>query len=150
MSIYEEQLNTFLVNVFNNILRLEEACLAKGEFGNLSINEMHVIEAVYESLENNSNSMAEIASRLMVTASTLTTSVKTLEQKGYLLRTKMPADKRKVIVTPTPLSEKAYKEHKEFHKDLVARVSKELSEEEMAALTQALCTLDNFFKHLNK
>lgn len=145
MGIYEEQLNTFLVNVFNNILRLEEASLAKGEFRNLSITEMHVIEAVYESLENNANSMAEIANRLAVTASTLTTSVKTLEQKGYLLRTKMPADKRKVMVTPTPLSEKAYKKHKEFHRDLVSSVSKELSEKEMSALTQALSTLDNFF-----
>ena len=47
MSMYEEQLNTFLVNVFNNILRLEEASLAKGDFRNLSINELHVIEAVY-------------------------------------------------------------------------------------------------------
>jgi len=148
--MYEEQLNTFLVNVFNNILRLEEASLAKGDFRNLSINELHVIEAVYESLDDNLNSMAEIANRLMVTASTLTTSVKTLEQKGYLIRTKMPTDKRKVMVTPTPLSEKAYKKHKEFHKDLVASVSKELSDEEMSALTQALCTLDNFFNHITK
>ena len=150
MSINEERLNTFLVNVFNNILRLEEASLAKGEHKNLSVNEMHVIEAVYESLQDGSNSMAEISNRLAVTASTLTTSVKTLEQKGYLIRTKLPSDKRKVMVTPTPLAEKAYISHKEFHNALVKSVSKELSEEEMSTLTQALSTLDHFFNHLNK
>ena len=158
MSIYKEhlspvigevdfhlELNTFLVNVFNDILHLEEASLLKGESTNLSISEMHVINAVYEGYQDGSNTMTEIATKLMVTASTLTTSVKTLEQKGYLLRAKLPADKRKVIVTPTPLSEKPYLSHKQFHNALVNSVSQELTCEELSALTLALSKLHRYF-----
>lgn len=146
MGTDKEQLNQFLVHVFHDILRLEEASLAKGEFSNLSISEMHVIEAVYDSLSDGSNTMAEVANRLMITASTLTTSVKTLEQKGYLIRTKVILDKRRVTVTPTPLSEKAYKCHKQFHVELIDSISLKLSDEEMTSLSLALSILHQYFK----
>ena len=46
MTQHEAQLNGFLVNVFNDILRLEEASIRKGPCKNLSVSEMHVLEAV--------------------------------------------------------------------------------------------------------
>lgn len=146
MENYKKELNTFLVDVFNDILRLEEASLIKGEFINLSINEIHVIVAVCDGYQDGSNSMTEIANKLLITASTLTTSVKTLEQKGYLMRSKLPSDKRKVMVTPSSLAHKVYKIHKKFHDNLVDSVTQELSEDEMASLTLALSTLHGFFK----
>jgi DNA-binding MarR family transcriptional regulator len=145
MNENKEQLNLFLVKIFNDILRLEEASLAKGEFNNLSISEIHVIEAVYDSCQDNTNTMTEIANKLMVTSSTLTTSVKTLEQKGYLIRTKFPTDKRRVYVTLTPLAEKAYKAHRQFHNDLVDNVTETLSDEESTTLALALSTLHRYF-----
>ena len=39
------QLNDFLVNLFNDILRIEEHCLSSNEFKNLSIKEIHIIDA---------------------------------------------------------------------------------------------------------
>lgn len=146
MSIYKAQLNTFLVEVFNDILRFEEANLSTLELNNLTISEIHVIDAIYEGMQDGTNTMAEIANRLMITASTLTTSVKTLEQKGYLVRTKGQSDKRRVMVTPTPQSEKPYQHHKQFHINLVNSVSQNLNEEEIASLTQALSKLHQFFK----
>ncbi|MDF2951438.1 MAG: transcriptional regulator, MarR family [Anaerocolumna sp.] len=148
MNRNEEQLNNFLVELFNDILRLEETSLAKGEFSNLSISELHVIEAVFEGITDGYNTMTEIANRLKITASTLTTSVKTLEKKGYLERSKLSTDKRKVIVIPTSLAEKAYESHRQFHKDLVQVILKELSPDELATLSHALRTLHKFFKKL--
>jgi DNA-binding MarR family transcriptional regulator len=142
------QLNTFLVGIFNDILRLEEDSLAKGEYNNLSISEMHVIEAVCDGLSEGYNSMTEIANRLKITASTLTTSVKTLEKKGYLIRAKLSADKRKVMVNPTPLAKNAYESHRHFHKELVEVISKELSEEELSVLVHTLSTLHGFFNKI--
>ncbi|MFR2590866.1 MAG: hypothetical protein ACLS9Y_10725 [Ruthenibacterium lactatiformans] len=49
MTQHEAQLNGFLVNVFNDILRLEEASIRKGPCKNLSVSEMHVLEAVEKS-----------------------------------------------------------------------------------------------------
>ena len=146
MNQYKEELNTFLVEIFHDILRLEETALAKDDFKNLSVHEMHVIEAVYDGNKEGLYSMSDIAARLMVTASTLTTSVKTLEQKGYLKREKQLSDKRYVKVCPTDLGLKAYCCHKEFHQRLVNGVAEKLKEEELVTLTTALSTLHQFFQ----
>ena len=76
------QLNQFLVEVFHDVMRLEEQALATGPFKNLSVSEMHVIEAVCDGQQSKANSMAALAARLRVSAGTLTISVKTLEQNS--------------------------------------------------------------------
>lgn len=149
MNDYKENLNKFLIDVFHDILRLEEASLSKGEFKNLSINEMHVIEAVHNGNLEGLHTMTEISARLMVTGSTLTTSVKTLEQKGYLLRSKLKEDKRRVNVALTPLGLKAYEKHKDFHIKLVDHVADNLAMEELTALENALSLLHTFFNTIN-
>lgn len=149
MNDYKENLNKFLIDVFHDILRLEEASLTKGEFKNLSINEMHVIEAVHNGNLEGLHTMTEISARLMVTGSTLTTSVKTLEQKGYLLRSKLKEDKRRVNVALTPLGLKAYEKHKDFHIKLVDHVADNLAMEELTALENALSLLHTFFNTNN-
>lgn len=145
MNIYEKEINNFFVDIFNNILRLEEESLTKGNFENLSVSEIHVIEAVCDSEIDGTNAMKLLSNKLMITASSLTIAVKTLEQKGYLIREKDKNDKRKVIVVPTPLGKEAYEHHKLFHKNLIESVSKTLNETEMAALVLALKTLHGFF-----
>ncbi len=145
MNIYEDQLNNFFVAIFNDILRLEKESLTKGNFKNLSVNEMHVIEAVCDGEKDGTNTMKALSNRLMITASSLTIAVKTLEQKGYLTREKDKYDKRKVLVVSTEIAKKAYGHHKEFHKNLIASVSETLNEAELAALTLALGTLHRFF-----
>lgn len=149
MNDYKENLNKFLIDVFHDILRLEEASLTKGEFKNLSINEMHVIEAVHNGNLEGLHTMTEISARLMVTGSTLTTSVKTLEQKGYLLRSKLKEDKRRVNVALTPLGLKAYEKHKDFHIKLVDHIADNLAMEELTALENALSLLHTFFYTIN-
>lgn len=148
MTLHEEQLNKFFVEIFNDILRLEEGSLAKGTHKVLSVNEMHVIEAVYLCEENKTNTMKELSSKLMITASSLTIAVKTLEQKGYLVRNKNEQDKRKVYVCTTDVAKDAYKEHHKFHEQLITSVSEQLNDAEIAALTLALGTLHRFFNKL--
>ena len=46
MNDIKVQLNYFLVKVFNDVLKTEEGCLSTGEFKDLSIREMHIIESV--------------------------------------------------------------------------------------------------------
>lgn len=145
MTVIEERLNEFFVHVFNDILRLEETSLAKGAHKQLSVSEMHVIEAVCNSQQEESNTMKELSSKLRITASSLTIAVKTLEQKGYLLRKKSELDKRKVYVSATELAKAAYREHAKFHEALVCSISKELKEDELLTLTSALENLHHFF-----
>lgn len=144
MTLQEEQLNHFFVTVFNDILRLEESSLAKGPHKQLSISEMHVIEAVC-SKQGEANTMKELSEKLRITASSLTIAVKTLEQKGYLIREKSKMDKRKVYVTATELAKAANTVHGKYHKELVRSITKELNEDQILSLTSALKTLHQFF-----
>lgn len=146
MNRQEELINTFLVEVFNDVLRLEEASLLKSGCKNLSVSEMHVLEAVQQGKPD--ETMSELAARLRVTASTLTVAVKTLEVKGYLLRHRAVTDRRKVTVTLTPPAEDALRHHAAFHQELVQQVSTQLPPAEMEALTQALECLHQYFNKL--
>ena len=90
----EKIMNQFLVEIFHEVLRREDAAIASGGFQNLSAREVHVIEAVCEAETRGEgeNSSAEIARRLGITAGTLSAAVKVLERKGYLTRRAGQAD----------------------------------------------------------
>lgn len=150
MTQHEAQLNGFLVNVFNDILRLEEASIRKGPCKNLSVSEMHVLEAVEKASASTPGGagMAEVAAQLSITSGTLSVAVKTLEQKGYLARARGSRDKRRVTVTLTQAARPALESHATFHEMLVARASARLSEAEIAALSTALASLHTFFTEL--
>lgn len=146
MNAAEQKINRFLVDVFNDVLHLEEESIAKGPYKNLSVSEMHVLEAVQKG--GRSETMSELAARLRVTASTLTVAVKTLEQKGFLQRLRDSADKRKVTVRLTPQAETALQSHAAFHERLIAQVSQKLTDAQMEALSNMLSELHGFFTTL--
>lgn len=146
MNQAEQTINCFLVGVFNDILRLEENSLSKGPCKDLSVTEIHVLEAVQNGGED--PSMSSLAARLRVTASSLTVAVKTLEQKGYLERRRSQQDKRRVAVYLTEKALPALEHHAEFHEKLVNGVSSQLNERQLEELTHALVRLHEFFSGL--
>ncbi len=146
MNPTEQQINRFLVEVFNDVLHLEEASLADGPCKNLSVSELHVLEAVQCSGKD--PSMSELAARLRVTASTLTIAVKTLEQKGYLVRQRCQEDKRRVVVHLTEKSNAALEHHSDFHRQLIEGVSQHLTSSQLEDLARALSCLHDFFTGL--
>ena len=149
MDEQEKHLNYFLVKVFNEILRIEENCLKTGEFSNLSVREMHVIEAVCAAyVQGRHNRSADIAQALRISAGTLTTTASLLEKKGCLLRIKDKDDKRIVRLYPTEKGERANPAHQRFHREMVLSVKKALSPGEVDVLIKALKKLEAFFEHL--
>jgi DNA-binding MarR family transcriptional regulator len=145
IDIVNEQLNHFLVNVFNEILRIEEGCLRSGEFRNLSVSEMHLIEAVCEAEASQKNRSSDIARSLGISPGTLTTDVTFLEKKGCIVRIKDSEDKRIVRIFATDKGRQAYKAHEEFHARMVADISETLSPEETDILIKGLKSLETFF-----
>lgn len=103
MTQQQQTINGFLVDVFNDVLRLEERSLRKERTG-LSLTELHVLETVQRVSEERGGTMADVAAALGVTSGTLTIAVKTLEQKGYVRRERDDADRRRVIVRLTDQS----------------------------------------------
>lgn len=140
-------LNHFLVDVFNEILKTEETLVSNSGFKDLSLREMHVIEAVCNAKGNSeNNSAASIAAALRITAGTLTTTVSLLEKKGYLLRQRDEKDKRIVRIFATEDGLSANLTHQKFHEEMVDYVLSALSPEETDLFIRALGSVSSFFK----
>lgn len=146
MTPQQQTINGFLVDVFNDVLRLEERSVRTG-CGSLSLTELHVLEAV-RGVSETRGTMADVASALGVTGGTLTIAVKTLEQKGFVRRERDEEDRRRVLVRLTPKALPALQRHAEFHRALVTGATERLSEEELLAFTKALGSLRGFFDSL--
>ena len=136
-----EAINDVLVNLFNEILDLEERALITGEYKN--INDMHIIDALGIREQKN---MSTVARLLNVTVGTLTIAVNNLVKKGYIQRMRSEEDRRVVLISLTKLGERAYYHHKDFHEKMVLAVLKGLNVEETEALTMALTKLQTFFR----
>lgn len=144
----QAELNTFLVGVFNDILRLEERSLAKGPYKNLSVSEMHLLDAAYSAPADPPLTMATLAGKVGVSAGSLTVAVKALEQKGYLQRQRSDADKRRVFVCLTDIARGACLAHQQFHQQMIAGIAETLSDTQLDAFAAALGVLDRYFKAL--
>lgn len=141
-----QALNTFLVEVFNDILKTEERCVTAGG-SDLSLRELHLIEAVCRAVDRGGDNRASaIAAAQRVTAGTLTASVNQLEAKGYLERVRDSGDKRSVRLRPTERGREADRRHAAFHREMVGEIVESLPPEELAVLLRGLESLAAFFR----
>lgn len=150
MSKEYSEINNFLVKVFNEVLRTEEASLKTKEFKNLSMREMHVIEAVCDAAENEKNTASEIACSQKITAGTLTATISTLEKKGFVVRCQDQKDKRVVRIFPTEKGKTANAIHQSFHHDMVSTIMSVLKEDELKIFVQGLAAVQNFLESNQK
>lgn len=140
-------LNQLLVETFNDILQIEEQTLKNGPICDLSITEVHTIEAIgmYEK-----RTMSEVAKELDITVGTLTTAVNKLVKKGYVSRERTEEDRRVVLVYATKKGKLAYRLHEKFHREMINASIEGLDEEEEKILISSLEKLNMFFNHKYK
>ena len=136
-------LNNILVKLFNNILRIEEFALKSAPFNDLSITEMHTIEAI--GIEK-ARTMSEVALDLKITVGTLTTAINKLIKKGYVNRRRIEEDRRVVLIHLTKKGKLAYRIHEKFHNDMINETISGLREDEEEILISSLERLNVFFK----
>ncbi|MBR1692084.1 MAG: winged helix DNA-binding protein [Lachnospiraceae bacterium] len=139
----EETLNEWFVKIFRDILEIEEKSIKK-KYSNMTINDMHVIEAIEPGAGKN---MSTVARTLNVTMGTLTISINSLVKKGYVNRTRSEKDRRVVLVSLTEAGIGAYKYHQQFHEEMIQSVIDGLDESEQETLKCALEKLGSFFKN---
>lgn len=141
-----EEINNFLVKVFNGVLRKEEASLKTKEFNNLSMREMHVIEAVCEAAESKRNTASEIAGSQNITAGTLTATISNLEKKGFVIRRQDQKDKRVVRIFPTENGKTANEIHQSFHHSMVSDIMAVLDGDELKVFVKGLAAVQQFLE----
>ena len=136
-------LNEVLVKLFRDINTLEERAIRTEEYRDVTVNDIHVIEAV--GLDSAKN-MTSVARELDVTTGTLTIAVNSLVKKGYVNRSRSEEDRRVVLISLSEKGKSAYLHHRRFHEEMIDAVLKELTEEEQHALEHALSKLTRFFR----
>ena len=141
MSNYEV-LHDILVKLFQEILDIESKALITSEFKDISVNDMHIIEAIGEREPKNMSSVAKIMS---ITLGTLTIAINSLVKKGYVHRERSEEDRRVVLISLTKKGKKANAHHMKFHDGMIQAVLKDLNEEQQEVLVKALMNLRTFF-----
>lgn len=136
-------LNELLVDLFNDILYIEQSALKEGSFNDLSVTEVHTIEAIgmYEE-----RSMSEVAASLGITVGTLTIAIGNLVKKEYVERRRSEEDRRVVKIALTRRGKLAYRIHYKFHSDMIKETISGINGDEEAVLVKALENLNAFFK----
>lgn len=135
-------LNEVLVKLFRDITTMEEKALRTGEYRELTVNDMHVIEAIGVAAPKN---MTSVAKALSVTTGTLTISVNGLVKKGYVSRVRSEEDRRVVLISLTEKGRGAYAHHERFHREMIDAVTDGLTQEEQVVLEKALRNVTQFF-----
>ena len=135
--------NDYLVSVFNDILTIEESELKKSQFKDLSITEMHTIEAIgmYKK-----KTTSEVAKELSITVGTLTTANNKLVKKDYVERIRSEDDRRVVKLGLTKKGKLLYRVHQHFHREMVKNILDGMATDEQQALLAALKNLHDFLR----
>ena len=141
----KDLLNLVLSDVFNRIMFTEEKELLEKIGKDVTIRDVHVIEAISRNVYLGNSASNMVAKTLNVTAGTLTTAVKRLELKGYVIRIPDEKDKRINNLFLTPKGEKINKIHREFHLKMVETITSNLSEREEKQLIDLVSKVISFF-----
>ena len=135
------EINSYLVTIFNEIMTIEEGALQSSTFKDISIKEMHTIEAIGM---YGVNTTTEVSKKLSVTVGTLTVSVNNLVKKGYVERIRNDDDRRVVKLGLTKKGRLLYRLHNKFHRDMVKETLEGLNKEEAEMLIKGLQNLHVF------
>ncbi|MEG1778928.1 MAG: MarR family transcriptional regulator [Oscillospiraceae bacterium] len=145
MNQFEKQLNELLVDTFRTILKVEEKIIRSSNEINLSISELHLLEAVGDK-EHPNKTISELSATLGISLPSVTIAVNKLVKKEFLKKEKSPTDGRSVTICLTKSGDRMNRLHNYFHKKMVTEVSKEMTEEEKEAMMRGIQKLNSFFK----
>ena len=137
----DETLNELLVCLFKDLTEIEGRCLITDEFSDISINDMHIIEAIGVDEPKRSGTVAKLMS---ITLGTLTKAIDGLTRKGYVNRIRSEEDKRVVKLSLTDKGKSAYYHHEQFHRHMIEHIKDDLSDDEMKVLITSLAKLSDY------
>lgn len=141
----KDTLNRLFVELFRDINGIEERQIKTGEFSNLTLNDMHVINAIGTGKAKN---MSSVARMLNVTMGTLTIAINGLVKKGFVERVRSEEDRRVVLVSLTGRGKKAFAKHEKFHKEMIDAIVDQLTKDEQEILSKSFNNLNEFFLRL--
>ena len=145
MKPFEEQLNEVIVDTYRSILRVEENILKRSDQTDLSISEIHMLEAVGKGKDRR-RTISELAEVLNITLPSVTVAINKLMKKGYVEKVRGEEDGRIVYVSLTRQGRRIDSAHRYYHESMVRSIIRDMTESEMQALYKGVMKLDTFLK----
>lgn len=147
MDAFSYEINDLLVSLYTSIEKMEQQMLTSAKNFDLSIREIHFLDAVGRDKEQFplGKTISELAECLGITLPSVTLAVNKLQKKGFLVKERSVSDGRIVHIHLTREGQKVYRLHRLFHTRMVNAVAAELSQEEKNALTSGVRKMRNFF-----
>lgn len=139
-----KHINNLLTTVYSDIMRVEERELRKSEFKDISLRELHAIDAItmYEH-----KTSSQVANELMVTAGSLSIMVSNLVRKGYVMRINGEDDRRIIRLGLTDRGRLIYRAHDSFHRHMVKKFIEGFDDEQVEIIERALLNLRAFLEY---
>lgn len=136
-----QQINEALIKIYNGILWVEEKELCKSIFSDLTIKELHAVDAI--SMYDH-QTVSQVAKKLHLTPGTMTAMTDRLIKKGYVERKRDKADRRIIRLYLTNKGRVLYRAHRAFHNMMVKSFLKGMDAEELSIVNKAIHNLEDF------
>lgn len=145
MDEFSARLNDLIVDTYRSVLKVEESMLKNSHGIDLSISEIHMLEAVGRG-EGHRRTISGLAEDLDITLPSVTVAINKLLKKGYVEKVRGEQDGRTVYVSLTRKGKKMDSVHRYFHENMVRSIISGMTEEEKQALYCGIQKLDAFLK----
>jgi DNA-binding MarR family transcriptional regulator len=140
-----ERVNDALVDVFNNVMWIEEASLRESEYNDITLKDMHIIAAIGG---KNDVSASRLAETVHVTPSTMTSAIDKLVRKGYVLRHRDETDRRLVMIALTHKGRVVNRAHDAFHRGLTHALFDQIKQTDTLKIQTAVIRLQAYLHQL--
>ena len=144
MDALGNELNRLLVGTYRAAGKIEEIMLDDLSGGRLSMSEMRLIECVGNGRQGG-RTVTEISQELDITLPSVTSMVKRLETKGYVVKQRGAEDGRQVNIRLTDAGFQAYVGYLFAQRKMINAVRDSIQVEDVAVLLRALKALNGFF-----
>ena len=145
LDVSAKRMNEMLTAAYRSIIKVEELMVSDLSDGKLTISEMHMLESVGKR-RGQSVTITEIAQDLEITLPSVTSMVKRLERKGYIIKDRSSVDGRRVHVMLTQTGHQAEIAHRYFRRKIIRELTAELNVAEKTAILTGLEKLNGFIR----
>ena len=136
----------YLMSQFRDILEEEEASLVRINGNELQINEILLIEKLFDILADEKNTSSQLAKVLKITPSAISTMLNKLEKKGYIERHHDNTDRRKVYIIPIGKSKEVKDNCTKYYNSMTQNIQRDNSNDKILVLKKVLDSIEESIK----
>ena len=145
MDEFQRTLNVLLTETYRSILKVEEGMLREHSQLDVTITELHMIEAI-AGADEQGLTITDIAQDQSLSLPTVTVAINKLVKKGLVEKVKSAKDGRMVHVRCTRLGQRANTAHRYFPRNMILAVTEDLNQAEKEALMHGTEKIHDFFR----